>query len=89
MWSRRRQGFGGHGADEMMKTFTLLGLLVAGVLIAATFLGVPGPSLLQAQEDQRVEAADEGANCRVVEVALDEGYGVSRRVVRTDCAAVQ
>jgi hypothetical protein len=73
----------------MMKTFTLLGLLVAGVLIAATFLGVPGPSLLQAQEDQRVEAADAGANCRVVEVALDEGYGVSRRVVRTDCAAVQ
>jgi hypothetical protein len=75
--------------DEMTKTFTLLGLLVAGILVAATFLGVPGPSVLQAQEDQRVEAADAGANCRVVEVALDEGYGVSRRVVRTDCSTVQ
>jgi hypothetical protein len=77
------------GQDEMTKTFTFLGLLVAGLLVAATFLGVPGPSMLQAQEDQRVEAADTGTNCRLVEVALDEGYGVSRRVVRTDCSAVQ
>jgi DNA-binding GntR family transcriptional regulator len=50
---------------------------------------VPGPSLLQAQEDQRAEAVDPAANCRLVEVALDEGYGVSRRVVRTDCSTVQ
>jgi hypothetical protein len=71
----------------MTKIFTLVGLLVAGVLIAATFLGVPGPSMLQAQEDH--EAADPGANCRLVEVALDEGYGVSRRVVRTDCSTFQ
>lgn len=70
----------------MTKTFTLLGLLVAGILVAATFLGVPGPSVLQAQEDQRLEAADAGANCRLVEVALDEGYGISRSVVRTDCS---
>jgi hypothetical protein len=75
--------------DEMTKTFTLLGLLVAGILIAATFLGVPGPSVLQAQEDQRVEAADAGANCRLVEVQLDEGYGISRQVVRTDCSTVR
>jgi hypothetical protein len=73
----------------MTKTFTLLGLLVVGILVAATFLGVPGPSVLQAQEDQRVEAADADANCRVVEVALDEGYGVSRRVARTDCSTAQ
>jgi hypothetical protein len=77
------------GLDEMTKTFTFLGLLVAGILVAATFIGVPGPSLLQAQEEQRGEAVDAGANCRLVEVALDEGYGVSRRVVRTDCSAVQ
>jgi hypothetical protein len=77
------------GLDEMTKTFTFLGLLVAGMLVAATFIGVPGPSLLQAQEDQRAEAAGAGPNCRLVEVALDEGYGVSRRVVRTECSAVQ
>jgi hypothetical protein len=75
--------------DEMMKTFTLLGLLFAGMLVAATFLGVPGPSVLQAQEDQRVEAVDAGANCPLIEVQLDEGYGISRRVARTDCSAVQ
>ncbi|MBV9066855.1 MAG: hypothetical protein JO004_13960 [Methylobacteriaceae bacterium] len=72
-----------------MKTFTLLGLLFAGILVAATFLGVPGPSVLQAQEDQRVDALDTGANCPVVEVQLDEGYGISRRAARTDCSAVQ
>jgi hypothetical protein len=73
----------------MTKIFTFVGLLVAGMLVAATFLGVPGPSLLQAQEDQRAEAVDAAANCRLVEVALDEGYGVSRRVVRMDCSKVQ
>jgi hypothetical protein len=73
----------------MTKTFTFLGLLVAGLLVAATFIGVPGPSVLQAQEEQRSEATDPRANCRVVEVALDEGYGVSRRVLRTDCSTVQ
>ena len=79
----------GIGQDEMTKTLTVLGLLVAGILVAATFLGVPGPSVLQAQEEPRVEATEAGASCRVVEVALDEGYGVSRRVVRTDCSAVR
>jgi hypothetical protein len=73
----------------MTKTFTFLGLLVAGMLVAATFIGVPGPSVLQAQEEQRGEATDARANCRVVEVALDEGYGVSRRVLRTDCSRIQ
>jgi hypothetical protein len=45
--------------------------------------------VLQAQEDQRLEAADTGANCRLIEIALDEGYGVTRRVMRTDCSTVQ
>jgi hypothetical protein len=80
---------GVHGQDEMTKTFAFMGLLVAGILVAASFIGVPGPSALQAQEDQRVEAADTGANCRLIEIALDEGYGVTRRVMRTDCSTVQ
>ena len=78
----------GIGQDEMTKTFTILGLLIAGFLVAATFLGVPGPSVLQAQEEQRVEAIGTATNCRTVEVALDEGYGVSRRDLRTDCSPV-
>ena len=73
----------------MTKTFTVLALLVLAMLTVATFIGLPGPSVLQAQEDQRPEATDAGANCRLVEIALDEGYGVTRRVVRTDCSAVQ
>jgi len=74
----------------MTKTFTILGLIVAFMLVAAGFIGLPGASLLQAQEEQRVEAIDPAApNCRLVEVALDEGYGVSRRVVRSECSAIQ
>ena len=74
----------------MTKTFTILGLIVAFMLVAAGFIGLPGASLLQAQEEQRVEAIDPAApNCRLVEVALDEGYGGSRRVVRSECSAIQ
>jgi hypothetical protein len=73
----------------MTRTFTLLGVLVALTLLTATLIGVPGPSVLQAQEEQRVDVSDPGANCRLVEVALDEGYGVTRRVVRSECSAIQ
>ncbi|GAC1332594.1 MAG: hypothetical protein NVSMB26_12480 [Beijerinckiaceae bacterium] len=69
----------------MTKTFTFLSLLAALTLIGATFVGVPGPSVLQAQEKTRVEAADSGTNCRLVEVALDEGYGVTRHTTRAEC----
>ena len=72
----------------MTKTFTVLALLgLAGVAVAA-FFGVPGPSVLQAQEEH-AEVTDAGANCRLIEIALDEGYGVTRRAVRTDCSTVQ
>jgi hypothetical protein len=75
--------------DEMTKTLAVLALLVTAMVVGASFLGVPGPSVLQAQEDPRAEAADAGPNCHLVEVALDEGYGVTRRVARRDCSAVQ
>jgi hypothetical protein len=73
----------------MTKTFAVLALLVTAIIVAASFFGVPGPSVLQAQEDQRAEAADAGGNCRLIDVALDEGYGVTRRAVRRDCSTLQ
>jgi hypothetical protein len=73
----------------MTKTFTVLALLGLAGVAGAAFFGVPGPSVLQAQEEQRAEVTDTGANCRLIEIALDEGYGVTRRVVRTDCSTVQ
>jgi hypothetical protein len=73
----------------MIKTFTFLSLLAALILFGATFVGVSGPSVLQAQEDTRVEAADSGTNCRLVEVALDEGYGVTRHMTRSECGIAQ
>ncbi len=73
----------------MTKAFTFFAVLALTMIITAAFFGVPGPSVLQAQEEQRVDATDAGVNCRLVEVALDEGYGISRRVVRTDCSTVR
>jgi hypothetical protein len=73
----------------MTKAFTFFAVLTMAMIVTAAFFGLPGPSVLQAQEEQRAEAAEAGANCRLVEVALDEGYGISRRVVRTDCSTVQ
>jgi hypothetical protein len=73
----------------MTKAFTFFAVLALTMIITAAFFGVPGPSVLQAQEEQRAEVSDAGANCRLVEVALDEGYGISRRVVRTDCSTIQ
>jgi hypothetical protein len=73
----------------MTKTFTVLALFGLAAVAGAAFFGVPGPSVLEAQEEQRAEVTDAGANCHVVEIALDEGYGVTRRAVRTDCSTVQ
>ena len=73
----------------MTKTFTALALLGLAVVAGAAFFGFPGPSVLQAQEEQHAEGTDAGANCRMIEIALDEGYGVTRRAVRTDCSAAQ
>ncbi|MGA8601464.1 MAG: hypothetical protein WB663_08735 [Beijerinckiaceae bacterium] len=76
--------------DQMTKTFTVLALLGLALAAGAAFFGLPGSSILQAQEEQRADVGgDAAASCRMVEVALDEGYGVTRRAVRTDCSAVQ
>ena len=75
---------------RMTRLFTLLGFVIALAVIAGTLVGLPGPSVLQAhEEEQRVEVTSSGANCRPVEVALDEGYGVTRHAVRTECSEIE
>jgi hypothetical protein len=73
----------------MTRIFTFLSFMLAVAVVAGTLVGLPGPSVLQAQEEQRVDAIIPGANCRPVEVALDEGYGVTRRALRTECSVNQ
>jgi hypothetical protein len=62
-----------------MKTLvSMLGLAGTAALMAALYLNIPsaGP----------VEAREEKAGCRMVEVAVDEGYGVTLTMAREVCA---
>ena len=56
----------------------MLGLAGTAGLMAALYLNIPsaGP----------VEAREEKAGCRMVEVAVDEGYGVTLTMAREVCA---
>ena len=61
----------------MKKLVSLLGLLVALSLGAIAWIGLPASNVM-ASTDQTVSTAPCGA-----EIALDEGYGVSRHVLRS------
>jgi hypothetical protein len=47
------------------------------VLIGAFYLNAPGAAPVSAQE--------ESSACRLVEVAIDEGYGISQTETRSIC----
>lgn len=65
----------------MTKLLTIIaftvGLMVAAIAVGGGFSAAP----VQAHEETAA------AVCRSVPVPLDEGYGVSRTVMRADCAA--
>ena len=63
-----------------MKTlFSMLGLAGTAALMVALYLNAPSPGPLEAHEGK-----SEG--CRMVEVAVDEGYGVTLTMLRPICA---
>ena len=55
----------------------MLGLVASATLMAALYLNAPsaGP----------VEARETAKNCRMMEVAVDEGYGVTLTTLRPVC----
>lgn len=59
----------------MSKTISFLGVLVALSLSGIAFFGLPGGDPLMAREEI---AVSQPAGCPQVEVALDQGYGVTR-----------
>jgi hypothetical protein len=60
----------------MMKLLSTLGFF-GFVLIGAFYLNAPGAAPVSAQE--------ESSACRLVEVAIDEGYGISQTETRSIC----
>ncbi len=63
-----------------MKTlFSMLGLVGAAALMAALYLNAPSFGPVEAREDKAV-------GCPMMEVAVDEGYGVTLTMLRPICA---
>ena len=65
----------------MLKTISLFGLVVALGAAAILFVGTPRTTQVMAREEAvRTEPA-----CPVVDVVLDEGYGVARHALKPAC----
>jgi hypothetical protein len=65
----------------MIKTVGFLGIATGIALIAIALIGTQPSASVEAREDRpQIEG------CPLQEVALDEGYGVSRMVMRSICA---
>lgn len=61
----------------MIRLMTFSGLLAA-VAFVAVILATTSPS-------GSVQAREEGSNCRTVQMAADQGYGVSQTITRHLC----
>ena len=66
----------------MLKTISLFGLAVALGAAAILFLGTPRATQVMAREEPPVRAEQ---SCPLVDVVVDEGYGVARRVQKPAC----
>lgn len=66
----------------MKKTISVLGVLVALSLSAIAYFGAPDDSATAQETGYALNGP-----CAQVEVPLDEGYGVSRKIRRVSCEA--
>jgi hypothetical protein len=63
-----------------MKTLvSMLGLIGAAAFMAALYLNAPSFGPVEAREEPK-------ANCRMMAVDVDEGYGVTLKALRPVCA---
>jgi hypothetical protein len=72
----------------MAKVVFGLGFITGFAMFAVALLGPPAASGVTAREGAP-EAGTPSTGCGVQEFALDEGYGVSRKVVTRNCAAAE
>jgi hypothetical protein len=64
----------------MLKTFSVFSLIIGLLIAVALMSAAPETSGVAAQASEQVPPG-----CVAHEVALDEGYGVSRKSVTFDC----
>ena len=63
----------------MTKFLSVFGFFGGVALLGALYLNAPVAGPVEAREEGKI-------SCRMVEVALDEGYGVTRTELRNVCA---
>ncbi len=67
---------------SVARLVSILGLFVGCAIVAIAMAGAPRSGDVEAHENDTSARAE---NCRVEEVPLDEGYGVSRKELRRVC----
>ena len=70
----------------MAKVIFVLGFGIGLAILAIAMTASPQASTVAAPD---VHAAMSAAHCSLQEVALDEGYGVTRRVVQRVCPVAE
>jgi hypothetical protein len=68
----------------MARLVSVLGLCVGCAILAIAMAGTPHSSEIEGHDTDTSIRAE---NCRMEEVMLDEGYGVSRKELRRVCTA--
>ncbi|MGP0059189.1 MAG: hypothetical protein ACLPID_07890 [Beijerinckiaceae bacterium] len=66
----------------MVRLVSILGLFVGCAIVAIAMAGTPRSGDVEAHENDTSARTE---NCRVEEIPLDEGYGVSRKELRRIC----
>ena len=65
----------------MLKTISLFGCALALAAAAILFIGTPRTTQVMAREESRPEM-----NCPVMDVVVDEGYGVAKHALKPTCS---
>jgi hypothetical protein len=68
----------------MARLVSVLGLCVGCAILAIALAGTPRSNEIETHE---TDTSIRTENCRMEEVLLDEGYGVSRKELRRVCTA--
>jgi hypothetical protein len=78
----------------MAKVVFALGIVIGLAILAIAVTGGPPSSGVEARETSIHEAVTHAASapaarCATSEIALDEGYGISRKIVRQICPVAE
>ncbi len=72
----------------MGKFVLFLGVVIGAAIFSIALIGAPANGSV-AREVQTSVQSSASVGCHIEEFALDEGYGVSRKMARTVCSGME